>query len=275
MARTEALDYHNLRSLLDKTTISGKKSSITNLKAALELRHKVVFGCFEKVGEMTPENSRGADKIICTTDKLKAKYVSPGWFTKQGGKKDPCGVFERSVKSEAEPAWNIVEAFVKDKEQKIKKYLPSRVIRAIEVAKPIVGIDTHTLVKNGIFNAVAFGRNSFLTCHCDMDSFYSVIYILTQAVPQYNDGIVCYFCFPEYGLAVGLRPGDILIFNPRAYHCASCPVDPDMEYYSMSMFLKTKVVGENDNNKPLTEEQKKILHEGYFPKSYGNYKFRK
>jgi hypothetical protein len=36
-----------------------------------------------------------------------------------------------------------------------------------------------------------------------------------------HDDIAQYFCFPEFGYAVGLCPGDILPFNPQVYSCLS------------------------------------------------------
>ena len=38
---------------------------------------------------------------------------------------------------------------------------------------------------------------------------------------QLNDKIVCYFAFPRIGIAVALRPGDFLLFDPQEPHSIS------------------------------------------------------
>jgi hypothetical protein len=57
-------------------------------------------------------------------------------------------------------------------------------------------------------------------------------------------------CFPEVGIAVGLRPGDVLFFNPQYYHCVS---GRTREYnteqvYVTSFYMKSKQLGLNDNS---------------------------
>ena len=38
---------------------------------------------------------------------------------------------------------------------------------------------------------------------------------------QIEDKIICYFTFPQIGLAVALQPGDLLLFNPQETHFIS------------------------------------------------------
>jgi hypothetical protein len=73
-----------------------------------------------------------------------------------------------------------------------------------------------------------------------------------------NQPIATYFVFPEIGIAVGLRPGDQLLFNPRFYHCVStkCALHYQQKLYVTSFYLKTAIVGGNNNSIPITEEQK-------------------
>ena len=67
------------------------------------------------------------------------------------------------------------------------------------------------------------------------------------------------FCFPTIGVAVPLCPGDYLLFNARIPHCISsrCKVEEDI--IVTSIYLKTAVVGMNNNDLPLTPEQSRIL----------------
>ena len=70
--------------------------------------------------------------------------------------------------------------------------------------------------------------------------------------------ILNYFCFPEYGYAVALRHGDILLFNPLVEHCDSSKrVDHDV--FCCSLYVKSKLVGGNNNTEELTMDQKEFL----------------
>ena len=57
------------------------------------------------------------------------------------------------------------------------------------------------------------------------------------------------------GVAVPMRPGDFLLFNARLPHCISSRCCADDDIMCISMFLKTAVVGGNDNGKDLNGTQ--------------------
>jgi len=57
------------------------------------------------------------------------------------------------------------------------------------------------------------------------------------------------------GVAVPMRPGDFLLFNARILHCISSRCCTDDDIMCISMFLKTAVVGGNDNGQDLNETQ--------------------
>jgi len=72
-----------------------------------------------------------------------------------------------------------------------------------------------------------------------------------------NDAAVAqHFCFPEFGYAIAVRPGDVIIFNPNCYHCISSKNDAyeGIPVHVTSFYLKTAHVGGNDNRRELTEE---------------------
>ena len=89
----------------------------------------------------------------------------------------------------------------------------------------------------------------------------SIIQVFLKCKSEYlsNDDVVVYFCFLTIGVAVPLHPGDYLLFNARIPHCISsrCKVKEDI--LVTSIYLKTAVVGMNNNDLPLTEEQTRIL----------------
>ena len=74
-----------------------------------------------------------------------------------------------------------------------------------------------------------------------------------------NDDPIVYFCFPRLGCAVPLRPGDAMIFNANEPHGISSKVNNDDSLYCVSMYLKTSLIGLNDNSMELTPMQDLIL----------------
>jgi hypothetical protein len=111
------------------------------------------------------------------------------------------------------------------------------------------------------YGAIAFGCNVFLRCHTDQDYTYSVVQVHLEVVQPYSagDSIVAYFCFPTRGIAVALRPGDFLLFNPKIPHCISSRCRKEDTVLSVSSYLKTSVVGLNNNQLELTSEQEILL----------------
>jgi hypothetical protein len=99
------------------------------------------------------------------------------------------------------------------------------------------------------YNAVGFGINVFLRCHIDKDFTMSIVQVhLDEIMYQKDDQIVCVFAFPQIGIAVPLQPGDTQMFNPQEPHCISSHCNEDDNIYCISSYLKTQVVGINDNS---------------------------
>jgi hypothetical protein len=74
-----------------------------------------------------------------------------------------------------------------------------------------------------------------------------------------DDKVAVYFCFPTIGVAVPLRPGDYLLFNARIPRCISSRCTSEDEIMCTSTCLKTAIVGMNNNDLPLTQEQTLII----------------
>ena len=98
------------------------------------------------------------------------------------------------------------------------------------------------------YNGAGFGVNVFLRCHIDNDFTMSIVQVHMDRCYQDDDPIVCYFCFPQIGCAVALWPGNIFMFNPQEPHCISSWCNSDDQVYCISCYLKTSVVGLNDNS---------------------------
>ena len=107
------------------------------------------------------------------------------------------------------------------------------------------------------FGALAFGCNVFLRAHIDDDFTMSIVQVHLKGRNKYNvnDDIVVYFCFPTLGCVVPLRPGDFLIFNALVPHCISSRCRQEDKLMIISSYLKTSVVGMNDNLLPVSSDQ--------------------
>ena len=97
--------------------------------------------------------------------------------------------------------------------------------------------------------------------HVDDDFCQGLVTVQQEGVLyEYRMEPVAYFCFPCLGVAVPLRPGDVIIFNARKPHCLSSQVRPEQECYAIGMYLKTNMVGLNGNSTSLTSDQELIYN---------------
>ena len=118
-----------------------------------------------------------------------------------------------------------------------------------------------TLKKDGqIFGAFAFGRNVHLPTHIDNDFTYSLVSV-HKHVSKYklSDDVVIYFCFPRLGVAIPMKPGDSILFNPQEPHAASSRCFSSDDILCMSLYLKSTLVGLNDNSIPNTEKELQLV----------------
>ena len=95
--------------------------------------------------------------------------------------------------------------------------------------------------------------NYVSAAHVDDDAFLSAITIMAETNTkdyQADSEIAVYFCLPECGKAIGLRPGDVIFFNPLYYHCISkrTKAYENKKVFVCSLYLKTAVIGGNDNS---------------------------
>lgn len=121
-------------------------------------------------------------------------------------------------------------------------------------------VDWSTLGTCKIFSAIAFGRNIYLPAHSDDDFTYSVVSVHKRLdVYTCADEVIAYFCFPRLGVAVPLKPGDAIIFNPREPHCVSSRCNWEDDVLCVSVYLKSAIVGGHNNSLPLSSSQKEVL----------------
>jgi hypothetical protein len=148
-------------------------------------------------------------------------------------------------------------------------HIPFYEVQGFWAAKNMGGWKAFPTAKNmdkrtNVFASMSYGLNVFLPVHKDMDFFYSTTTVIKRGLPKMDDAILNYFCFPEQGVCVSLRNYDILLFNPQKMHCVSSRKDSSNDkandMYCVSFYLKTAVVGGNDNIFELTVDQEKIVN---------------
>ena len=168
--------------------------------------------------------------------------------------------------------WDIVVKAIRRAEHAFHNIAGTDVIRRIEEARNNVGWERAQLTEGAegekiyegregkIFNGIAFGLNIHLRAHIDHDFTYSLIQVHVDDVDyEVYDEIVCYFCFPERGIAVPMKAGDFLVIDAMEYHCVSSRCDPNLDVFCLSSYLKTAVVGGNNNKRGLSNKEEEGL----------------
>ena len=143
--------------------------------------------------------------------------------------------------------------------------LHSNMLRGLQAAFKLN--DWNSLVSQnkhgGTYVSLATSKNYRAPAHVDKDFFLSLhqANVYKDGPYELNDDIVQYMCFPGIGTAVGLRPGDLLIFNPGTYHCLSEKetMFKDVDVHVSTLYIKTAHVGKNDNRLPLSQNEQALL----------------
>ena len=142
-------------------------------------------------------------------------------------------------------------------ERLFMEFLQRNTVRQVLGGVDLVDAATFTIA-NGqssrFYSAFAVGKNVYLNCHIDDDFTYSCTTLLCSDESKKNV-FLAFFCFPRLGIAVPLRPGDTLFFNAREPHMISSRTRIEVDIYCLSFYLKSKVIGGNDNKKELSKDQ--------------------
>jgi hypothetical protein len=150
-------------------------------------------------------------------------------------------------------------------------FIPSEHLRGIQIAKCILQWQQlGGCGKRSVWASFSDALNTFLSAHMDEDFYYSLLtlasaHAMRQNIDRYklSADVSNYFVFPEQGIAVAMRPGDMLIFNPKYHHCLSSRAYEyaNKDVFSLSLYLKTAIVGKHDNSIPLTSIESELLRE--------------
>jgi hypothetical protein len=150
-------------------------------------------------------------------------------------------------------------------------YIKSKELHGIQIVKLILNWESIEGCRDGsILPSLSQALNTYLSTHTDNHFFYSLMttaccHALRDDIDQYklHAEVSNYFVFPEQGIAVALRLGDMLIFNPKYHHCLSSCTEAyqNKDVYSLSLYLNSAVIGKNDNRIPLNDKETDLLHE--------------
>ncbi len=187
------------------------------------------------------------------------KYSSVGvQVSRMGGVLDRTKCFSKL----SDQHWSGLTKMARRAEAAVESFADCSVIRQLLAAKRIVPFKTMSAPNNNrhrvkYFGAIAFGINIFLRCHSDDDFTVSVTQVFLKGCDQYRvgDKVVAFFCFPTLGVAIPMRPGDFVIFDATIPHCISSRCHASDEIMCVSFYLKSLVVGMNDNSIPLSTDQ--------------------
>jgi len=140
-----------------------------------------------------------------------------------------------------------------------KEYIDSKSLFGIGKVKEMVGYSGFSMNHNieqsesSIWTSVALAKNVLMNAHTDEDFFMGGITALSEDGYTDDDKILQFFCFPNLGIAIPLRHGDVLLFNPKESHCVSSRVSQHVDVIMASMYLKTAVVGGNNNDRTVND----------------------
>jgi hypothetical protein len=222
-------------------------------------RHKTM----EKVNDQNTANVvKALDKLQKTETNCKrsskktgistshATYAIAGSKIHRGGP----GFLPDKLSASNPRASNTLCKLAKRMEHAVTEFIPSFLLAGIMKANSMKAWPT--MQQSKFVAAMASSVNYSAPAHVDDDYLFSIHQLNVEGCTTDNE-IAQYFCFPTYGFAIGLRPGDIILFNPHVYHCLSKKraAYAEKDVHVTTFYVKTAHVGKNDNSLPLTEEE--------------------
>jgi hypothetical protein len=236
----------------------------TNFSCIVLPRNRVLRACNQNNTKKVLEvlNTIQKTGTTCTRGRIKkgtsssgSKHTIFGWNVLRGGR----GLGESKSYKESGDDLAVVTRWVRRLEDIVNGFLPIDLYRGAVSCQqagrwPVLG--------KGIkfSSAMATSIDYCAPSHVDADFLFSIHQLNVEGDGHlYQDAeVVQYFCFPQLGYAIGMRPGDVIIFNSNCYHSLSTKRDlwRDHRVHVTSFYTKTAHVGGNDNSKDLTDEEK-------------------
>jgi hypothetical protein len=196
------------------------------------------------------------------------RYICIGTHVNQGGK-GGITPFSAVLENTDLVTRSLVDTFVASIEHLFCAYVSHEEVNIVTKAIKLMDAPTFTMPpsksnpnpkKAKVYGAMAVGVNVFLALHTDKDFAQSAVSVLCRSECNQNEErILAYFAFPALGIAIPLKKGDVLFFNPNEPHCITSRVSETDHIYCVSLYLKSATIGLNNNSIPLTDDQKSVL----------------
>ena len=161
------------------------------------------------------------------------------------------------MKNMSREPWGVLSRLFRTVEAKAEAYIPYDDLCGLNSARKLNNWKCFPLDDNRrtrYWAALSCGKNVYLPSHTDQDSFLSCTLVVAEGSIDLEAPVTNYFCFPSHGISVPLCPGDLLLFNPLVYHSISSRTH-DVDVFCLSFYLKTALVGGNDNQKKFSEDK--------------------
>ena len=160
------------------------------------------------------------------------------------------GFITSSLKITKPLTWSRISKYARQTEYVSKEYIQQGLLVGLQEAHKVIGWST--LDTSRIFSALSVSCDYYSPAHVDEDFFFSVFQCVVddeKSSYEIESPIIQHFCFPSFGKAIAIRNGDVLLFNPTVYHCLSKKESSfmDSNVFVNSFYLKSKIVGLNDN----------------------------
>jgi hypothetical protein len=111
------------------------------------------------------------------------------------------------------------------------------------------------------YRAYACDMHMYIQVHEDSGFTYSAVspHMITPYLLMHRP--VAHFTFPRLGIAIPLRPSDVLFFKPKEPHCISPRSRSEDNVYCLSFCLKSTNIDLSDNDKAVSSEEEYLLVE--------------
>lgn len=157
---------------------------------------------------------------------------------------------------------SVIDKFFAKIEHLSMGYIDSKSLAALAFSKKVSGYSGYSFAdgrQSSIWSSIAFAENVAMNAHRDDDFFLGVVCVVQEDALIVDGNDVCqYFCFPDQGKAVALKNGDVLLFNPKEKHCISGRTNVGKSVVCASLYLKTAVVGGNDNSRTVRDLKRNL-----------------
>jgi len=214
----------------------------------------LLFEAFEEVEKVNTSEERGSEKEIMLDEGRRHICVGSKVYRAAKGVNE----YHHSMAKIDEKYQEIIYRYIKGVEQSFNEWVDTDIVRQVHDAMQLVSAKAFAIPKIGktqIYSAFASGMNAYLNAHTDSDFTLGAVSLHTKHSYQYDDGILGYFVFPLRSLAVPLRQGDLLFFDSKEPHMLSSRCKNEDNIYAVSLYLKSNIMGLNNNSLPLSSDQ--------------------